>query len=61
MQTSLNKDKIQTESPDRIFHHIVGKSPGSTLVFFAGIHGNEDAGVKALNTVLSNIDSDQIK
>ncbi|WP_370390292.1 succinylglutamate desuccinylase/aspartoacylase family protein [uncultured Winogradskyella sp.] len=61
MQTSLNKNKTQTKSANRIFHHIIGKTPGSTLVFFAGIHGNENAGVKALDMVLPNIKPEQIR
>jgi len=49
-----SKEEVRTEAaPDtrfreRIIGHIEGKKPGPTLVFFAGIHGNEPAGVEAL-------------
>ena len=55
--------KIQQEEkevPDRIFHHIKGKYSGATIVFFAGIHGNEFAGVKALNNVLKTLNEDEV-
>ena len=40
----------------RIIYHVKGKHQGPTLVFFAGIHGNEQAGVKALKSILPKID-----
>ncbi|WP_299363652.1 succinylglutamate desuccinylase/aspartoacylase family protein [Winogradskyella sp.] len=46
--------------PNRVFHHIRGKEPGATIVFFAGIHGNEFAGVNALNSILSTLNEDHI-
>ncbi|WP_439152634.1 succinylglutamate desuccinylase/aspartoacylase family protein [Winogradskyella sp.] len=55
IEVSLKEDKKEVEAPNRIFHHIVGDNPGSTIVFFGGIHGNEYAGVKALNKVLKLI------
>ena len=33
----------------------VGKKPGKTLAVFAGVHGNEKVGVKALETLLPKI------
>lgn len=59
MQISLNHPKPKSQ-PNRIFHHIKGKKTGATVVFFAGIHGNEFAGVKALNTILSKIKAHDI-
>lgn len=55
MQISPDTHNEMIEAPNRIFHHIKGNSPGSTIVFFAGMHGNEYAGVKALNNVLNPI------
>lgn len=55
MQTRLEPNKNEIEAPNRIFHHIKGNYPGSTIVFFAGMHGNEFAGVNALNNVLNTI------
>lgn len=43
----------QTIQVDRIINHVTGKDPGPTLIFFAGIHGNEPAGVFALHEVLT--------
>ncbi|WP_299519808.1 succinylglutamate desuccinylase/aspartoacylase family protein [Winogradskyella sp.] len=60
MQISLNKDIKSMSKPNRVFHHIRGKEPGATIVFFAGIHGNEFAGVDALNSILSEIHEDEI-
>ena len=37
--------------PDRRVGHMQGSENGPTLVFFAGIHGNEMAGVKAMERV----------
>jgi succinylglutamate desuccinylase len=55
IETSLIKDKKHIEAPNRVFHHIKGENTGATIVFFGGIHGNEYAGVKALNNVLKTI------
>lgn len=40
--------KIRTKEK-RIFHHIKSEHSGPIMVFFAGVHGNENAGVHALN------------
>ncbi|MEQ9415510.1 MAG: succinylglutamate desuccinylase/aspartoacylase family protein, partial [Cyclobacteriaceae bacterium] len=45
----------QTIQVDRIINHVKGIAPGPTLIFFAGIHGNEPAGVFALHEVLAQI------
>ena len=60
MQTSLKTHKKHTKAPSRIFHHIKGKYPGATIVFFAGIHGNETAGVNALNSVLKTLSAKDV-
>ncbi|WP_299487955.1 succinylglutamate desuccinylase/aspartoacylase domain-containing protein [uncultured Allomuricauda sp.] len=43
----------------RLIGHVIGKGKGPTLVFFAGIHGNEHAGVLALNSVLKELERDR--
>ncbi|WP_299332949.1 succinylglutamate desuccinylase/aspartoacylase family protein [uncultured Psychroserpens sp.] len=45
---------------DRIIANIKGKNKGASIVFFAGIHGNETAGVFALERVLKTIDPETI-
>lgn len=40
---------------DRLLGKIEGESKGPTIVFFAGIHGNETAGVFALKDVLKKL------
>lgn len=39
--------------PDRVIGHLRGDQPGRTVVFVAGLHGNEPAGVRALRRVFS--------
>ena len=41
----------------RIIDHLKGSTKGPTVVFFAGIHGNEPAGVHALKTVFKELRS----
>ena len=45
---------------ERIIGKIVGKQKGPTIVFFAGIHGNETAGVFALKQVFKEINPDHV-
>ncbi len=47
-------------SVNRIIEHIKGHHQGGTIVFFGGIHGNETAGIFALETVLKTLDRDTI-
>ena len=56
MTVSLNQNKI-TSNIDRIIGKVEGKRNGPTILFFAGIHGNEPAGILALEQVLSQLDS----
>ncbi|MCA0131251.1 succinylglutamate desuccinylase/aspartoacylase family protein [Winogradskyella alexanderae] len=57
MQTAIKSHKEAESKPERVFHYLKGKYPGATVVFFAGIHGNEFAGVDALNKVLNKVDA----
>jgi succinylglutamate desuccinylase len=61
MEVSLETHSKKSEVTNRIFHHIKGKKPGATIVFFAGIHGNETAGLHALNTVLKTIEEKDVR
>jgi len=45
-----------TISVNRIINKVEGKSNGPTIVFFAGIHGNEPAGVVALEQELGKLE-----
>ena len=52
------------ESPkviNRIIGKIEGKTKGATVVFFAGIHGNEKAGVTALQYAFKQIKTKYVK
>lgn len=55
-----NKTLQKTISVDRIIKKIEGKQSGPVVVFFGGIHGNETAGVFALNSVLNNLNTDDV-
>ena len=54
---SFNK-KIQI---DRVLGNINGKHNSPTVVIFGGIHGNEKAGIYALNRVLQKIEKEKLK
>lgn len=45
----------ETLEVDRILGHLKGTETGPTLVFFAGIHGNEPAGIFALNHIIREL------
>ncbi|MCP4976052.1 MAG: succinylglutamate desuccinylase/aspartoacylase family protein [Maribacter sp.] len=53
MTTALNNE-IAVET-NRIIGHIRGDIPGPTLIFFGGIHGNEQSGVTALEHVFQEL------
>ncbi|WP_420602897.1 succinylglutamate desuccinylase/aspartoacylase family protein [Flagellimonas sp.] len=46
------KENVMTE---RVIGHLQGEYKGPTLVFFGGIHGNEQAGVVALKHVVKEL------
>ena len=48
-------------SSERLIGHVKGSSVGPTLVFVAGIHGNEPAGVIAVKNVIRTLEADQIQ
>ena len=47
-------------SIDRVLFDIKGQNKGPTIVFFGGIHGNEPAGIFALETVLSKLETKNV-
>jgi len=47
------------EESQRIIGRIEGKKPGKTLIVFGGIHGNEPAGVEALERVIEILNEKQ--
>jgi len=50
----------KTISIERVIRKIQGDEEGPTIIFFSGIHGNETAGVFALNEVLNLLNSNKI-
>lgn len=57
MQTELiETKKVEPEKQQRIIGHIKGVNPGATVIFTAGIHGNEPSGVQALETVFKELE-----
>ncbi|MBO0322983.1 succinylglutamate desuccinylase/aspartoacylase family protein [Muricauda sp. CAU 1633] len=55
MQEVQKNDLKETTTVERIIGHLSGNREGPTVVFFAGIHGNEPAGVLALKQVFKRL------
>ncbi|MCH6200452.1 succinylglutamate desuccinylase/aspartoacylase family protein [Aquiflexum sp. LQ15W] len=55
-QTSPSKIDMPVS---RVIQKLKGEIPGPTVLFFAGIHGNEPAGVTALERVLADLSTRQ--
>lgn len=57
MQDTIENQKTTLELANnpRIIGHIKGEFNGPTLIFFGGIHGNEPAGVRALQNVMHQL------
>lgn len=53
-ETALKKEKKYTDE-NRVIGEVLGSDNGPTMVIFAGIHGNEKAGVLAAERVLHRI------
>ncbi len=56
-----NKALNKSISINRHIGKIQGKQPGPTIVFFGGIHGNETAGVFALQNAFNKIKKESVK
>jgi hypothetical protein len=50
------KTPKSTQQISRFIGRLVGEQKGPTLIFFGGIHGNEPAGVKALEHIFQKLD-----
>ena len=48
----------KTSRTERLIAHLQGKNDGPTVVFFGGVHGNEPAGVLALQHVFRELEED---
>ena len=57
MTPVYSKALKKSTSVNRIIGKIVGDEKQPTIVFFAGIHGNETSGVFALQEIFKNIES----
>jgi succinylglutamate desuccinylase len=55
-----SKAKQKSISVERILFNIKGENNGPTVVFFGGIHGNEPAGIFALQSVLNDIENSTV-
>ena len=54
-------EPIESCKTGRVIGHMRGEVDGPTILFFGGIHGNEDSGVKALEKLFSELDSHRDK
>ena len=55
MITLQSKVLNKTIETDRIIGHIQGDKKGPTIIFIGGIHGNEPAGIFALDHVMRQL------
>jgi len=60
MTKVFSKALNKTIEVTRIIGEIKGTQPGPTLIFTAGIHGNEPSGIFALYQVLNELKEKQI-
>lgn len=60
MSSTTEIDQPTDITIKRILHKIEGDTSGSVMVFFGGIHGNEKAGIKAIESVLPLLDASKI-
>lgn len=60
MRSTTEIDQPTDITIKRILHKIEGDTSGSVMVFFGGIHGNEKAGIKAIESVLPLLDASKI-
>ncbi len=55
------KNPTQIKKTSRFIGQVVGEEKGPTLIFFGGIHGNEPAGVKALEHLFNTLHKDSFR
>ena len=56
----MNKQKAFKNRSDRFIGSVKGKNSSPTIVVFAGIHGNENAGVIASKNIIKKIEKDNL-
>ena len=61
MSATIEIDIPTDSTIKRILYKVEGDTSGPVMVFFGGIHGNEKAGVKAIESVLPQLDASKIK
>lgn len=61
MTKVYSKALNQSIEVDRYIGKIKGEEPGPSIIFIAGIHGNEPSGVFALHQVLQEIQTNRLK
>ena len=61
MNPTTEIDIPATTTFKRLLYKIEGEKSGPVMVFFGGIHGNEKAGVKAIEGVLPQLNASEIK
>ncbi len=54
-QISISNPSFSTEIKSRIIGRISGDKDGPTIIILAGIHGNEPAGIEALNNLFEKL------
>lgn len=60
MTQTTEIDSVTTITINRVLHKIEGNQKGPVLVLFGGIHGNEKAGVKAIESILPKLSPSKI-
>ncbi|MDZ7691386.1 MAG: succinylglutamate desuccinylase/aspartoacylase family protein [Balneolaceae bacterium] len=60
-QKTATEPFLPQESPSRIIGRIDGAGNGPTIIVFAGIHGNEPAGIQALSNIFTELEGKEEK
>lgn len=58
-QISISEPVITTENTSRLLGRIDGAEDGPTIIIIAGIHGNEPAGIDALDNLFARLEGQQ--
>ncbi|WP_297705742.1 succinylglutamate desuccinylase/aspartoacylase family protein [uncultured Eudoraea sp.] len=59
--TQIQAKSIKKLKSTRIIGHVSSKETGPTVVYFAGIHGNEPSGVEALDQVFKQLKASELQ
>jgi succinylglutamate desuccinylase len=60
MTEVFSKALNESTQVDRFIGHYQGDSPGPTLIFIGGMHGNEPAGIFALEKVIKHLNKEKL-